>query len=121
MFSPASTVLPHVRDGKLIALASTQLSAQAWRPSCRPCRKPACGIRHRGLDRTAGTRRHAARGRRQARAREPTRRCRMRDVIEPLQQQGIDMLGGTPEEFAAYIKSEIAKWERVTAAAGMRP
>ncbi len=44
----------------------------------------------------------------------------MRDVIEPLQKQGIDMLGGTPEQFAAYIKSEIVKWERVTAAAGLR-
>jgi len=46
MFSPASTVLPHVRDGKLIALASTQLKRAGVRPSCRPCRKPGLWIRH---------------------------------------------------------------------------
>ena len=43
-----------------------------------------------------------------------------RDVIEPLQKQGIDMLGGTPQEFADYIRSETAKWTRVVAAAGMK-
>src|SRR5262249_50096884 len=42
------------------------------------------------------------------------------DVIEPLQKQGIDMLGGTPEELVAYILSESAKWMGVAAAAGMR-
>jgi tripartite-type tricarboxylate transporter receptor subunit TctC len=44
-----------------------------------------------------------------------------RDIIEPLQKQGIDILGGTPEEFAAYIRDEIATWTRVAAAAGLRP
>jgi tripartite-type tricarboxylate transporter receptor subunit TctC len=43
-----------------------------------------------------------------------------RDVIEPLQKQGIDMLGGTPQQFADYIRSETAKWRRVVAAAGMK-
>jgi tripartite-type tricarboxylate transporter receptor subunit TctC len=37
-----------------------------------------------------------------------------------LQKQGIDVLGGTPKEFADYIHSETAKWGRVVAAAGMK-
>jgi tripartite-type tricarboxylate transporter receptor subunit TctC len=43
-----------------------------------------------------------------------------RDVMEPLQKQGIDMLGGTPKDFADYVRSETAKWSRVVAAAGMK-
>jgi len=41
-----------------------------------------------------------------------------REVIEPLQNQ--DMLGGTPQELADYVRSEIAKWTGVAAAAGMK-
>jgi tripartite-type tricarboxylate transporter receptor subunit TctC len=37
-----------------------------------------------------------------------------------LQKQGIDVLGGTPKEFADYVRSETAKWSRVVAAAGMK-
>ena len=35
-------------------------------------------------------------------------------------KQGIDVLGGTPKEFADYVRSETAKWSRVVAAAGMK-
>ena len=31
--------------------------------------------------------------------------------------QGLDPVGGTPEQFGAYIKSEIAKWAKVIKAA----
>ena len=53
-------------------------------------------------------------------ARATNEALKSRDIIEPLQKQGIDMLGGTPEEFADYIRSETATWTRVAAAAGLR-
>ena len=31
---------------------------------------------------------------------------------------GVDIVGGTPEEFAAYIKSEIPKWTAIVKASG---
>jgi tripartite-type tricarboxylate transporter receptor subunit TctC len=31
------------------------------------------------------------------------------------------VIGSTPEEFAAFIKSETAKWGRVIKAAGIKP
>jgi tripartite-type tricarboxylate transporter receptor subunit TctC len=40
---------------------------------------------------------------------------------QALSQQGIDPLGGTPEEFAAMIATDIAKWKKVVAAAGIKP
>jgi len=38
-----------------------------------------------------------------------------------LADQGFDPVGSTPEEFGAYIKSEILKWGKVIRDAGIRP
>ena len=43
------------------------------------------------------------------------------DVREQLKGQGLDPVGGTTEQFGAYIKVEIAKWGKVVAASGARP
>ena len=43
----------------------------------------------------------------------------MPDVKQKLAQQGIDTGGGTPEEFAAYMKDEFAKWGALVKEAGM--
>ena len=42
-------------------------------------------------------------------------------VKERLVGQGLDPVGGTPEQFAAYLKTEIAKWAVVVKASGARP
>src|SRR5205085_12470725 len=42
----------------------------------------------------------------------------MPDVRERLISQGAEPLGGTPEQFADYVKAEIAKWSKVVAASG---
>lgn len=34
--------------------------------------------------------------------------------------QGLDPVGGTPEQFAGYIKAEIAKWAKVAKASGAK-
>jgi tripartite-type tricarboxylate transporter receptor subunit TctC len=43
------------------------------------------------------------------------------DVKEKLASQGAILTGTSPEEFAAYIRSEIAKWGKVVQAAGIKP
>jgi tripartite-type tricarboxylate transporter receptor subunit TctC len=40
-------------------------------------------------------------------------------VREKLSSQGLDLVGSTPDEFAAYIRSEIEKWGKVAKAAGL--
>ena len=42
-------------------------------------------------------------------------------IRNTLIERGADPVGNTPEEHAAYIKSEIEKWQRVAKAAGIKP
>jgi tripartite-type tricarboxylate transporter receptor subunit TctC len=41
-------------------------------------------------------------------------------VRDRLTEQGVETLGSTPEEFAAFIRSEIVKWERAVKLSGAR-
>ncbi|MES2186741.1 MAG: tripartite tricarboxylate transporter substrate binding protein [Pseudomonadota bacterium] len=43
------------------------------------------------------------------------------DVRAKLEDAGIDIQGGTPEEYAALIKSDLAKWGKVVKQAGIQP
>ncbi len=45
---------------------------------------------------------------------------RAKDVAESLKRQGLDATGGTQAEFAAHIKSELAKWAKVVKDAGIK-
>ena len=42
------------------------------------------------------------------------------DVRQNLLRQGAEPVGDASEEFAAYIKSETAKWAKVVKASGAR-
>jgi tripartite-type tricarboxylate transporter receptor subunit TctC len=43
------------------------------------------------------------------------------DVGERLSSQGAEPVGNSPEEWGAFIRSEIDKWAKVVRAAGMKP
>lgn len=43
------------------------------------------------------------------------------DVRERMQNQGMDPTTNTPEEFSAYLRSEILKWAEVVKASGAKP
>ena len=120
MFSPASTVLQFVADGKLVALASsasrrataapdlptiseaglTGFDTSGWFGLLAPT-----GTDRDIIDRLAAASNEAAKS---------------PDVIATLARQGFDMLGGSPEEFAAFIRDDLAKWDRVAGAAGLK-
>ena len=44
----------------------------------------------------------------------------MPDVKQALLDQGIETAPSTPEQFAAYIKSETTKWTKVIKSAGVK-
>ena len=45
---------------------------------------------------------------------------RMPDVVERLSGQGAEPVGGTPEQFGAFIRTEIDKWTRLVKTANMK-
>ena len=52
--------------------------------------------------------------------REIVRILKLPDVSERFSAEGAELIGNTPEEFAAYINSEIAKWSKVVKLSGAR-
>jgi tripartite-type tricarboxylate transporter receptor subunit TctC len=51
---------------------------------------------------------------------EITKILAMPDVHERLEQLGIDPVGNTPEQFAAFQQAEIAKWAKVVKEGGVK-
>jgi tripartite-type tricarboxylate transporter receptor subunit TctC len=52
--------------------------------------------------------------------REIVRILKVPEVSERLSADGAEIIGNTPQEFAAYINSEIAKWSKVVKISGAR-
>jgi tripartite-type tricarboxylate transporter receptor subunit TctC len=120
MFSPASTVLEHIRDGRLRALASTGAARAASAPDLPTMEEAGLpGFTSTvwfGLVAPAGTpapivARLAAAAR--AALADP-------EAARQLAAQGFDILPGGPEELRALIAAETAKWARVIEASGAR-
>ena len=51
---------------------------------------------------------------------EGVRILRLPDVMERFAAQGIDIIGSSPAEFAAFIKQDVAKYEKLVKTAGIR-
>lgn len=119
-FSPVSTVLPQVAEGKLVALASTRLQRAASAPDLPTLSEAGLpgfdtGVWF-GLLAPAGTPQPII-GKLNGAANEA---LGSPEVRAALLQQGIEPLGGTPEDFARVIASETAKWADVIQAAGLK-
>jgi tripartite-type tricarboxylate transporter receptor subunit TctC len=120
MFATAASVVPHIRDGKVRALAVTPIKRTAVFPELPTMDE--LGLK--GFDATTW---HGL----VAPARTP------KDVIATLNRAlvtalddaavkkaltdlGVDIIGGSPENFQAYIKSEIPKWTAIVKASGAK-
>jgi len=120
MFATASSVVPHIQDGKVRPLAVATLKRTAVLPDIPT-------IDELGMRNFDATTWHGL----VAPARTP------KDVVATLNQAlvatlddpavkkslgdlGVDIIGGTPEDFAAYIKSEIPKWTAIIKASGAK-
>jgi tripartite-type tricarboxylate transporter receptor subunit TctC len=52
---------------------------------------------------------------------EITRALAAEKLRDQFTAQGLDVIGNTPEEFAAYVRSETARWSKVIKAASIKP
>jgi len=119
-FTPASTVIQHVRDGKLIALAATEKKRAAIAPEVPTMGEAGLpgfdtGLWF-GLVAPAGTPKVAI-DKINAAANQA---IKSEQVAKALAPQGIDLLGGTSDDFARYIAGEMERWDKVARAAGLK-
>jgi tripartite-type tricarboxylate transporter receptor subunit TctC len=120
-FGTIAPTLPHIRSGKLRALGvtgKTRLAglddvptldesglkgyeASLWMGILAPAKTPAAVVAR--LNRELGT------------------ALAFADLRQAFRAQGLEPASTTPEAFAAYIRSEIAKWRKAVDAAGIVP
>ena len=121
MFSPAPTVWPHVEAGKLKALATTGSERAAFAPELPTMAESgvtgfSTGV-WMGLLAPAGTPREIV----DKLARTSNEALKSDDVLKPMRAQGIDLRGGSPEEFARHIQNETRNWTQAAVLAGIKP
>ena len=120
MFDATTSVMPHVKSGKLRALAITSAQRNAALPDLPtvaeagvPGFESALWI---GLFAPAGTSREII-----TRLNTEANKVLARnDVRDAFAQQGTEVVGGTPEQFAAQIRADIARWGKVIREAGVK-
>jgi tripartite-type tricarboxylate transporter receptor subunit TctC len=120
MFATASSVVPHIRDGKLRPLGVATLKRTAVLPEVPTIDE--LGIKNfdattwHGLVAPAATAKDIVSTLNHALA------AALADaaVAKSLGDLGVDIIGGTPADFAAYIQSEIPKWTAIIKASGAR-
>jgi tripartite-type tricarboxylate transporter receptor subunit TctC len=120
-FATISTALPHVKSGKVRALAVTSAKRSIVAPEYPTLAEAGvAGYEHTswiGLLAPAKTpaavisKLHA----------ESLKAVNLQEVKSHLLRDGLEPVGDTPQEFAAVVKAEVAKWRKVVKAAGIKP
>ena len=120
MFDTVTTALPHVKSGRLRALAVTSrkrsplapevptmiesglpdFDISAWYMMLAPARTPPAIMQRLNA--------------------EINKAIQHPDVRDRLGKQGVDFVGGTPAEAETFLRSEITRWARVAKATGMK-
>ena len=121
MFSGFSSVMPHIKSGKLRPIAQTgekrspalpdvatiaesgfpKFEATAWYGVHAPAKTPKPIVNRLNN--------------------EFVKALKMPDIRDRLGALGFELVGSTPEHYASYIRSEIKKWEKVVKASGAKP
>ncbi len=116
MFATIPSVIQHVRSGRLKALAVSSAKRSRSAPDVPTIAESGFagfdGSSWFGMAAPAGTPRDVV----LKLQKEVASIIGVPAIAEKLIQQGADPVGDTPEEFAAYIKSETEKWGRVVKA-----
>jgi tripartite-type tricarboxylate transporter receptor subunit TctC len=114
------TALPHIKSGKLRALAVTSPKRSAALPDVPTVAEAGLpgydSTQWYGVLAPAGTQREIVARLHGAIARA----LRDEEVGRRLAADGAEPVGSSPEEFTAFIKSETEKWAKVARAAGIK-
>lgn len=119
-FANIPVAIPHVRDGRLRAMALSGRKRTPLLPAIAPLAEsglPGFNVTSWfGIAAPAKTP-HAVIGKLHATI---VRAVNSADLRARLADQGADPVGNTPEQYTAFIRSDIAKWAKVISAAGIK-
>jgi len=120
MFDNVPPLLPHVRSGRIRALANTSLTRLSVLPDVPTLDETGLkgfdAVGWNGLLAPAGTPREVV-----ARLHtEVARILRTPDVRDQLTAQGAEIVANSPDEFAAWIRNEVKKWAGVVRDSGAK-
>jgi tripartite-type tricarboxylate transporter receptor subunit TctC len=120
MFATASAVAPHIKSGKVKALAVTSLEPSPLTPELPTAAATVPGYESESIIGVfAPIKTPPATIRRLNQ--EMVRVLHQPDVKERFFHAGTEAVGNSPEQFAAVIKAEISKWGKVIKDAGIKP
>ena len=120
MFATASSVVPHIRDGKLRPLGVATLKRTAVLPAVPTIDE--LGLKDFDATTWHGLVAPAATAKDIVAVLNRALVAALADaaVKRSLADLGVDVIGGTPADFAAYIQSEIPKWTAIIKASGAK-
>jgi tripartite-type tricarboxylate transporter receptor subunit TctC len=119
MFDNAPNVLPHVRAGKLRALAVSTAARSSLMPELPAVAETVPGydvevwfgvVAPAGVPREVVTQLNT----------EINRVLAAPEVKSRFAAQGVRVIGGSPEQFGAYLEAQMRRWARVVREAGLR-
>jgi tripartite-type tricarboxylate transporter receptor subunit TctC len=120
MFGTAVSFLPYVKAGRLNALAVTNPKRSPIAPDVPTVAESGLpgfeALQWFGIFVPAGTSRDIV-ARLNA---EIVKIARLPDIRERMTSLGADAVGNTPEQFAAFLKADTAKWAKVVKASGAK-
>jgi len=115
-----SPILPHVRTGRLRALGVTSARRATQMPDIPTIAESGYPgyevVNWYGVLAPAGTPRHAL----VRLADEIARTMKSTDIRERLVGNGLEVVDSTPAEYAAFRKSDLAKWARIIKETNLR-
>jgi tripartite-type tricarboxylate transporter receptor subunit TctC len=119
-FATSVSVMPFIQSGQLRALAVTTATRSPLLPELPTLAEAGVpGVEStswHGIVTTAGTPPAIV----DRLNREIARILTLDDVRRTLTTQGVDIVGGSPQDFAAYIQAEIPKWAEIIRISGAR-
>jgi len=120
LFTTTISAAPHIKAGKLRAVAITSGRRQPGMPDVPTVGETLPGYRaeaFQGMVVPAGVPQAIV----NKLSAEVARIVRLPDVAERFQLDGAEPVGSTPKEFAAFLKAEMQKWSKVVQDAGIKP
>ncbi len=118
-FFPSAAAVPHIKSGRLKALAVTSLEPTALAPGLPPLAATVAGYEAVSITGVFAPARTPAPIVNRVNQ-EIARVLNQPDTKEKFFNAGVEVVGSSPAQFAAKLKSEMARWGKVIKDAGIR-